>query len=121
MAFEKCPVHGDKTDYFSNEEPDENWAEASKRLNDWLTRVEQDGTDIPQVETKVVFRDDQYYVHAWDVWPVARRRLNDSDLLRVGQQVFEVLGYVERDRQYLVRPFSMELSDEDLRRLADGS
>lgn len=75
---------------------------------------------IPTVKGEVRIRDGQMWVSAFDVFPATQRRLIESDLFRIGQQVFEVLAYVHPSREYLVRAFSMTLSDEDLRRLADG-
>jgi len=143
VAARRCSIHGidypfhqfhcpvcraagleDSTQYFSDVEPHDDWKEQCRRLVNSIEEEKEREAEsarlIPVVTAQVHVRDGQMWVSAWDVFPITQKQLNDGDLFRVGQQVFEVLSYIHRRREYLVRPFSMTLSEEDLRRLADG-
>ena len=119
--FQQCPIHKEGTDFFQGLEVDEDWEQRALRLREHLALQALDAELIPVVETTVRLRDGNYWIHAWDVIDSGvRHRLNEGELIQVGKQTFEVLAYVEAQREYLVEPFSLELSDEDLRKLADG-
>lgn len=120
MEYMNCPVCGEHTDYITNDEPDEHWESNIARQQEHLIRA---GADIPEIPTlegaKVHLLDGQYFISTWDVVDGGvRHQLRDTDLVRVGKQVFEVLAYSYDERRYWVTPFSLELSDEDLCRLA---
>jgi hypothetical protein len=115
-----CPVCNTQTAYISDDEPDENWAANILRFKE---NQETDSSPVEEIPTldgaKVTLDHDQYFIHTWDV--VAGgigHRLQDTDLVRVGKQVFEILSYSYEDRRYLVQPFSTELTEEDLSKLA---
>jgi hypothetical protein len=119
----KCPVcvvagYDDPgTDYFYDQHADEDWDRVAKELILEIKAAEELNELIPTVKGNVTVRDGQLWVSAWDVFPAAQRRLGETDLLRIGQQIFEVLHYNHDGREYLVRVFSMTLSDEDISRL----
>lgn len=116
--FNVCPVCGESTEYIVSRDADEDWATQVAWAQE-QTASEHAEDEIPSVNARVVVRGDNYFIHAWDIYHAGlRHTLKEGTLLRVGQQVFEVTGRV--DREYLVRPFSMTLSDEDLAKLASG-
>lgn len=117
--FAKCPVHGEPTWRDNSSEPDENWAARAEYLIQSHELENQVKEIIPTIETKVVLRDGLYFIDSRDVVRAGiGHRLTDTDLIQVGAQVFEIRGYIYAERAYLVRPFSMELNDEDLAELA---
>jgi hypothetical protein len=124
--YTRCPVCREPTDLIHNAEVDENDEELDRRI---LWQREQwakaDGPDevydgVTQLDSDVVpvrydAETDGLWLHAWDmyvggVW----HKLRDGDLVQIGKQVFEILGYVDDQREYYVRSFAMELSDEDM-------
>jgi hypothetical protein len=116
----KCPVCGEDTTFYTNLEPDEDWADKVARLRERLETAAAGPPDIPCVETAVLLRAGQLWLNAWDVYAALRRRLKESDHIQVGKQTFEVLAYVHDTREYLVRSFSLTLSEDELARLASG-
>lgn len=118
-----CPLHATQTIFLNDEEPSADWsvqlAEGRKAQAEQAKAPSEEL--IPAVETKVFSRDGELYVSAFNVYRVTRERLEPGDLFSVGKQTFEVLKYLhEPRREYRVRPFSTSLSEDDLRRLADG-
>jgi hypothetical protein len=122
-----CPVckaagfEDTATSYIEDEETDEDWQARSKQLIRGMEEAAEEQDLIPTLEAHVRHEAGYYFIEARDVirsgiW----QRLKPLDLFRVGNQVFEVEVYVESWREYAVRPFSLELSDDDLRRLASG-
>ena len=80
--------------------------------------VEMDTELIPVVEAEVKLDKGYLWVSSHDVIRSGiRHRLKDGDLIRVGKQVFEILGYVYGTRRYLVQAFEMEVTDEALTEL----
>jgi hypothetical protein len=119
--FGVCPVCGNGTDYIANIDPDENWESNAARMREWLDAGAEPVPDIPILKDGKHIRvrfDGQYWLHSWDVVRGGLgHRLTETDLVQVGKQTFEVLAYVDERREYLVRPFSLELTDEDMRKL----
>jgi hypothetical protein len=77
------------------------------------------------VDTKVIIRPGgAYFVSSWDVHRALRKYtpldFDSGQLFRVGKQTFEILQYMEDARQYWVRPFATDLSEEDIARLLGG-
>lgn len=118
-AFQTCPVCHQPTDYFGNQAPDDDWANRVATLQEHHAQATEEPPEIPEVVGRVVVREDNFFIHAWDVYHSGLRyALTEGTLVRVGQQTFEVIGRI--DREYVVRPFSTTLSDDDLARLAGG-
>ena len=120
--FQKCPVHGEATDYFNNVDPDENWEWLATAVQRGIALNAQDDELIPTLhDVAVTTSGGQLFISSHDVIRAGiRHRLQPLELVRIGQQVFEIQGYIDATRDYWVRSFSMELSEADLRRLADG-
>lgn len=117
--FSKCPIHDEPTWLDSKSEPDEAWLERSARIQRHMELDAQVAEAIPVIEAKVVHADGQLWVSSHDVIRSGIRfQLQPDDLIRIGQQHFEIQAYSDSLRAYLVEAFSMELSDEDLGRLA---
>lgn len=113
-----CIVCGEPTSRFAYEPFDPDWDQKVKSLLEDRKDAERTAELIPVVKANVRVENGQLWVLSWDVFKVVRRRLCEGDLFRIGQQTFEVVGYVDERREYVVRPFSMTLSEEDLSRLA---
>lgn len=114
-----CPLHGEIMVYRTEAEPDEDWPVRARALRDRLVLEIEDEELIPAVNVQVVQRDGKYFISSHDliragIW----HHLRDGDLIRVRKRVFEILGHIDAAREYIARPFSMELSEDDLRRLA---
>lgn len=115
--FVNCPVCSNTTDYIVNADPDENWEANAARMREWLDAGAEPVPDIPILKDgkhiRVRFDGDQYWLHSWDVVRGGLgHRLTETDLVQVGKQTFEVLAYVDDQREYLVRPFSLTLPDD---------
>lgn len=114
----KCLVCSEDTDYFNNVDPDEDWVEAVAFKRKWLDDEER--PLIPKVNVQVYLREDQLWLDAWDLWhdPARLYRLQAGDLVQVGQQIFEVQGYIAKTHCYLVTSFdtSAEGIEEQLQR-----
>ena len=117
-----CPLHKTPLDLISDEEPDEDWKAKLERLKLQIDTAGESAPLIPMAEAAVLLRDGQLWVSSHDL---IRSGLWDSigtfQLIQIGKQIFEIQAYYERTRDYWVRSFSMELSDEELRRLADSN
>jgi hypothetical protein len=119
--FNKCPIHETETWLDNKSDPDPDWAARAERLVRQMERDAAIAALIPTIEAKVVHADGQLWVSSHDVIRAGiRHRLPADAIIRIGQQHFEIQGYSDSRRAYLVEVFSMELSAEDLRRLADG-
>ena len=116
--FNKCPVHGDPTQ-FIQADVDEDW---EARLGFLVRQRELDEIDselIPIIEAQVKHKDGLLWVSSHDVIRSGiRYRLPADALIRIGQQVFEIQAYSDSRRAYLVEAFSMTLTDEDLEQLS---
>jgi hypothetical protein len=128
-AYSDCPVCGEKCARFNNTDFDEDLDDLGQRIaflrEQWRKADADDAPieDIPvlsDVRVRFDTETDQYWLHAWDMYPAVKHRLRDTDLVQIGKQVFEILGYVDDKREYYARPFSMTLSDLDLQKLARG-
>lgn len=111
------------TQHHYHEEPSKDWQDVLANLLEHQAAAESEALDdlIPAVEARVrVAPGGAYFVHAWDVYDAVRRRLKSGDLFRVGKQTFEVLEYMEEEREYWVRPFETEVTDEALASLLGG-
>lgn len=125
QSFAQCPIHKDeRTAWFQNAEPDEDWEKLVAIATEHLQPAEDDSLDelIPAVNTRVVTRPDgSFVVSSWDVHASLRRykpiAYDEGQLIRVGKQTFEIVQYLEEERQYVVNSFATELSEEDLARL----
>jgi hypothetical protein len=124
--YTRCPVCHEPTDLIHNAEVYENDEELVRRISfqreQW---AKADGPDevydgVTQLDSDAVpvrydAKTDMFLLHAWDMYVSGvRHRLRDSDLVQVGKQVFEILGYHDDTREYYARSFAMELSDEDM-------
>lgn len=123
--FGTCPVCGERTSYFNDVEPDEDWEWKATLLQEQLKTAEESAIDlgalgIKSVPTTVKVKFEHgYWIHYWDLYHAGvRDKLAEGELIRVGEQVFEVLEYVETLRSFAVRPFSFELSEEELMQLS---
>ncbi len=119
LARALLTFHKEETWLDSKSEPDPDWKERGARL---VRQMEHDAAVaelIPVIDTHVQLIDGQLWISSWDVINSGiRNRLRADDLVKVGVQVFEIQGYDEPRRRYLVQAFSMTLSDEDLERLS---
>ena len=120
FQFQECPVCGERTNYFTNDEPDEDWENKLARQLERFVRSDTEIPEIPVLEgVKVIIEDDHYYISSHEIINAGvQGRLRPSDLVQVGKQTFEILHYSYKNRRYLVRPFSTTLSADDLARLA---
>jgi len=119
-SFYKCPICGETTSYIQAD-PDEDWEFKVAVLSEHLEQAAAERPDIPVVDVPVRYHEGVYLIHAWDLYHAGHRDpLRPFDLIQVGKQVFEAIGYSKEQRAYLVQPFSLELSNDDLGRLADG-
>ncbi len=118
--FYKCPFHAETTAFINNDGPDEDW---DVRLNFLVRQRERDERDselIPEIDGPVELYAGQLWIHSWDVIDSGiRYRLKDGDLVKVGR-VFEVIGYVDARRSYIVRAFDTEVMDEAITELLRG-
>jgi hypothetical protein len=115
--FSKCPFHDEDTSRIRAEH-DPDWQTRLAMLVTNRRLDEMDADLIPKIDGQVRHQAGQLWIHSWDVvGSGVRNRLRDGDLVKVGRQVFEVLGYAEPTRLYLVRPFATEVTDEDITEL----
>lgn len=121
-TFNVCPICKEPTSYISNAEPQEDWADrvAAEQEREVVEAAEPPG--VPQVENvRVRLRGGQYFVHYWDLYAAGLRdKLRPTDLIQVGAQTFEILEWIHEFREFMVRPFSTTLTEEDLMRLVHG-
>jgi hypothetical protein len=118
QKFQKCPVCGEATTWFATVDYAEDWNEMAVQKKRDLEAAAKDLDLIPLIDGPVSVRKDELFISSWDViesgiW----HRLKPTDLIRIANQVFEIQGYVNEDRAYWVRAFSMELGNEDLAKL----
>lgn len=120
--FYTCPICGEKTDFVSNAEPDEDYPLKVAWAQERAEQATLEPPLIPTTSEPIPVKPaggDFYWLHRWDLWHAGvRDRLHHQDLIQVGKRAFEVVTYVHDRRSYLTRPFALELSAEDLRRLA---
>lgn len=117
-----CLIHDDEPmKYDQTLEPDEDWEERAKEIAETYTLAEEDQSLIPDIDGDALFiQDGRLFVFSWDV--VERgigHRLPDGALLRVGDKVYEVIGYIDSMRAYWVGMFRMFLTDQDVRDLGN--
>jgi hypothetical protein len=118
--FDRCPVCNDLTFLLANSRPDEDWADQATAL--------LEGGEIPRgdleepegitnlAKVKVVMRDEHYFIDSRDVVRSdVRHRLNPCDVVRIGKQLFEIIGYSYTRREYLIEPLGV--TDEGLTEL----
>lgn len=119
---QKCKIHDEQLWLNSKSGPDANWAARAAYL---VRNAELDAEVaeiIPTIDARIVSQAGQLWIHSWDVNRSGiRHRLRDTDLVRVGKQVFEILGYVEATRLYFVRAFEMGVTDEGISELLRGA
>jgi hypothetical protein len=126
-----CPVHKTPLTYGAVFQPDVDWQDKLREVEAEMAREAVLATEEGELDALILTVDAKvrlaagthrhhYRILAWDVFPVAQRRMEATELLRIGAQVFEILGYVHQTREYIIRPFSTKLTEDDLRRLADG-
>lgn len=120
FKFQECPVCGDRTDYISNDEPDEYWESNIARHRERLIQGETEIPEIPVLEgVRVVLEDDHYYLSSHEIIRAGmQHKLQHGELVKVGKQVFEIQDYSYKRRRYRVCPFSTTLSAEDLATMA---
>lgn len=122
-SYHECPVCGETTDWIQNVEEDEDWEDRVAALQEHLAKAAEEPPEILEVSARVYVCGEFLCINSDDVYHSGGRRrdwpLEPLTLLKVGQQTFEVLGFRrEPKREYIVRSFSLTLSDEDLERLA---
>jgi hypothetical protein len=90
--------------------PDEDWAE---KVTMFLEEASQAAIDeLPETvidlrDTEVIFRCGHYFIDSRDVVRSdVRHKLTseNDDVVRVGHQLFEIIGYSYTRREYLVEP-----------------
>jgi hypothetical protein len=117
----KCPIHDEPMKYDASIDPDEDWMERSREIAEVVVQDIEDAHLVPDIDGDALFvQEGRAFVFSWDV--VERgigHRLPDGALLRVGQFVYEVIGYIDAMRAYWVTAFRMHLTDKDLRDLAN--
>ena len=121
--FKKCPVCDEETDYVSNIEQDDDWADRVATLQEHLAKAADQPEEILEVDARVHLCGEHLCVNSDDVYHSGGKRkdwpLEPLTLIKIGQQTFEILAFQrEPKRRYIVRVFATTLSDEDLRRLA---
>jgi len=124
--FMECPIHETATKWVGTLPADDNWAALMMAqvetehpgLAD--AHVEERPEIVPlKLDVEIKQRGPYLTIHGWDVTRKGiTRRLEPLDLIEVGGRVYEIQGYFEPDRIYVIRRFSFELSTEDLGRLA---
>lgn len=119
--FQKCPLHDEPTDRIQDSH-DEDWAARLHFLKVQLDLAEMDAELIHLVEGKVTLADGVYWLSSHDVIRSGvRHRLEPDALVKVGQQVFEIQAYSYARRAYIVEPFSMALTDDEIAELLRGA
>lgn len=119
-TFTKCPIHDEPTSRIQDA-ADEDWERKVALLKYRLTRENEEGELIPAVAGKITVDGDQLWLSSHDVIRAGiSHRLEPDALVRVGQQVFEVQAYSYTRRAYLVKTFSMTVTEEDLEELLGG-
>ena len=119
----KCVVCNEPTEYFTNVVPDDDWMDKVAVLLEQQAKADEEPPDILTANARVEVCGEFLCVSSDDVYHSASSRrewpLPPLTLIQIGQQVFEVLAYRrEPTKHYIVRSFSLTLSDEDLERLA---
>jgi hypothetical protein len=116
-----CPIHDEEMPYDSTLEPDDDWQEQAREIAETHSLTVEDATLIPDIDEDALFvQEGRTFVFSWDV--VERgisHRLPDGALLRVGEKVYEVVGYIDAMRAYWVSTFRMYLTDKDIRDLSN--
>lgn len=121
-GFRKCLIHEEDTWLDNKSEPDPDWKQRAERIVANMRRDAEVTESIPTLEVRVIHADGQLWIDSRDVIRAGiRYRLEPDTLVRVGAQHFEIQAYSASRRAYLVEPFSMELTDDDLARFLDGS
>ena len=118
-SFNQCPVCGEGTFLLRSEDaaPDYNWREQVLALLEGDKPAESD--EIPEGViqlanmTVVELADGLYAIDSRDVVNSdVRHRLNSCDVVRIGKQMFEIVGYSYTRRQYVISPLGW--TDEGL-------
>lgn len=121
QAVTRCPIHEEDMVYDTDLEPDDDWEQRAREIAEEYTLAEEDGSLIPDIDGDSLFiQNGRTFVFSWDV--VERgisHRLPDGALLRVGEDVYEVIGYIDAMRAYWVGAFRMYLTDRDVRDLGN--
>lgn len=123
--FADCPVCDSKLDRFEYEEVDEDWKGRSEYLRSRLERLGEAAPLVPMIKGNVLERDgilrlSSYDVSDSDVWST----LVPEEIVQVGDRFYEVEGYLDSSREYVVSEFSLELDvpvlDAEPKRLVEG-
>jgi hypothetical protein len=117
--FDVCPVCDNPTFLVSSGRPDSDWSDRATALLEEAVpdSAEAEGI-INLMKVKVVLRDDHYFIDSRDVVRSdVRHRLNPDDVVRIGKQLFEIVGYLYARREYLIEPLGV--TDEGLQELLD--
>lgn len=116
-----CPIHDEEMPYDQSLEPDEDWQEKMAAVSEAYDLTIEDAELVPDIDADAMFvKDGRLFVFSWDV--IERgisHRLPDGTLLRIGQKVYEVIGYIDAMRAYWVGSFRMYLTDKDVRDLGN--
>lgn len=123
-TFQVCPVCGDPTFQLRQEsaEPDYNWRERTRSLLGLDAPSEDDSVPEGVIQLKdmtvVELTEGLYSIDSRDVVRSdVRHRLNPCDVVRVGKQMFEIIGYSYTRREYVISPLGW--TDEGLEQLLD--
>ena len=116
--FNCCPICDTATFWVPLGTVDEDWAEKVKMLIEEastaaIDELPESVTDLK--DTTVHYREGHYFIDSRDVVRSdVRHRLSseNDDIVRVGHQLFEVIGYSYTRREYLVEPLGV--TDEGL-------
>ncbi len=120
-----CRACDEETDYIGNIKPDEDWGEqaaAIRAMREGPTQLAMRKTDedgICRVQGRVHVHEGQYFITIGDVVASGYYEpLDTFDLIEIGKHTFEVVGLYDGLKAYLVRYFTMGITDEDMAWLA---
>jgi hypothetical protein len=117
--FERCLVCDMRTFWIPTGHVDEDWPEKVTMFLEEQSAVAVD--ELPESvidlkDTSVVVREEHYFIDSRDVVRSdVRHRLTFPDVVRVGHQLFEIIGYSYTRREYLVE--LLGVTDEGLAEL----
>lgn len=120
--FERCLVCDTRTFWVPIAHVDEDWPEKVQMFTEEQSAAAVD--ELPENvidlrDTRVVIRDEHYFIDSRDVVRSdVRHKLHFPDVVRIGHQLFEIIGYSYLRREYLIEPLGF--TDEGLAELLGG-
>jgi hypothetical protein len=114
--FERCLVCDLRTFWVPVGTVDEDWPEKVTMFLEEASKAAPDGlpeTVIDLKNTEVIVREEHYFIDSRDVVRSdVRHKLTFPDVVRIGHQLFEIIGYSYTRREYLIEPLGV--TDEGL-------